>query len=108
MFLPLGGLQPGDRSLIVPGKTYEYLVAGPPIIGALPEGDARDLVGRSSRSFLCDPCDPTSIAGAIEDAMRWWTRDPAERTTAIEPFMERFERRTLALQMRNFLGSVVG
>ena len=108
LFLPLGGLATGDRSLIVPGKTYEYLVAGPPVIGALPEGDARDLVGRSSRSFLCDPCDPTEIAEAIENAMRWWDRDPSARTTGIETFMERFERRRLARRMRDFLGSVAG
>ena len=107
LFLPLGGLRSGDRSLIVPGKTYEYLVAGPPIIGALPEGDARDLVGRSSRSFLSDPCDPNGIAEAIENAMRWWSRNPAERTTEIEPFMREFERKHLARRMRDFLGAIV-
>ena len=108
LFLPLGGLQPGERSLIVPGKTYEYLVAGPPVVAALPDGDGRDLAERSSRAFLCQPCDPAGIAEAIRGAMDWWRRDPDERDLGIEPFMEEYERGVLADRMRGFLGRVVG
>ena len=65
LFLHLHGLPPGRRARIVPGKTYEYLASGRPILGALPEGDARDLLADRERCALADPCDPGSIAEAL-------------------------------------------
>lgn len=65
LFLHLHGLPPGHRARIVPGKTYEYLASGRPILGALPEGDARDLLEDRERCVLADPCEPASIARAL-------------------------------------------
>lgn len=67
LFLHLHGLPPGHRARIVPGKTYEYLASGRPILGALPEGDARDLLSSRSRCVLADPCEPASIARALAE-----------------------------------------
>lgn len=66
LFLHLHGLPPGHRARIVPGKTYEYLASGRPILGALPEGDARDLLSSRGRAELADPCDPAEIAAALK------------------------------------------
>jgi len=41
LFLPMHNLPAGKRSRIVPGKTYEYMASGRPILGAVPEGDER-------------------------------------------------------------------
>ena len=40
--LPMQDLRAGVRATIVPGKTYEYLATGRPILAAVPDGDARD------------------------------------------------------------------
>ena len=108
LFLPLGGLRPGDRSLIVPGKTYEYLVAGPPVVAALPEGDARDLASMSDHAFPCDPCDAGEVARAIRSCVSWWRgRDP--RTHLVpEPHMLPFERGALSRRLHEFLVGLVG
>ena len=44
LFLPMHDLPKGARATIVPGKTYEYLASGRPILAAVPDGDARDLL----------------------------------------------------------------
>ena len=41
LLLPMQDLPAGTRAGLVPGKTYEYLASGRPILAAVPEGDAR-------------------------------------------------------------------
>ena len=66
LFLPLHGLEKGKRSRIVPGKTYEYLATGRPILGCLPLGDARDFVEKSGVGVIADPTSSHSIAKALK------------------------------------------
>jgi hypothetical protein len=51
LFLPMRDLPPGVRVTIVPGKTYEYLASRRPILAAVSDGDARDLL-ESGGAFL--------------------------------------------------------
>ena len=44
LLLPMQKLPAGTRATIVPGKTYEYLASGTPILAAIPDGDTRDLL----------------------------------------------------------------
>ena len=68
LFLPMQNLSGGRRSTTVPGKTYEYLASGRPILGAVPAGDARDILTRIGHA-VCDPDDTTAIAETIATAM---------------------------------------
>jgi glycosyltransferase involved in cell wall biosynthesis len=104
LFLPLHGLPAGRRSLIVPGKTYEYLATGRPILGCLPPGDARDFVSDSGRGFCADPCRPAEIAeaiGRLYDAARSRTIEETEPP-------RQFARRELTRAMARFLNEVAG
>jgi glycosyltransferase involved in cell wall biosynthesis len=101
VFLPLHGLPRGRRSLIVPGKTYEYLASGRPILACLPEGDARDLVARSGRGVFADPTDPEAIAAALASLADAPTVD-GERA-ASDQWLRDFERRALATALADFL-----
>ena len=107
LFLPLHGLPPGRRSLIVPGKTYEYLAAGRPIVGCLPEGDARDLVERSRLGFCAHSCRSHEIAAALK---RLWAarqaEHPFERT--VPAWLKRFDRRFLTEKLARYLDRIVG
>ena len=74
LFLPMHDLPTGVRARIVPGKTYEYLASGRPILAAVPDGDARDLLTRAGTGLLCRPDDvagmATIIAGELERVRR--------------------------------------
>jgi len=94
LFLPMQRLERGE-SFIVPGKTYEYMAAGPPILAAVPEGDTRDLLRRNSEAQIVDPGD----AHAMVDALRWLRYKRActsERQDERLARLKRFDRRTLA------------
>ena len=69
LFLPLFGLPKGHRSRIVPSKCYEYIVSGNPVLGALPEGDAHDLIKGTGRGYIADPCDDAAIADALTNVI---------------------------------------
>lgn len=103
LFLPLHGLAPGHRSLIVPGKTYEYLAAARPILACLPEGDARDFVTRSGRGVFASPCDPDSIADALVELIE----TPPSASGSLD-WLAAFERRALTQSLAAFLAATAG
>src|SRR5262249_54268567 len=65
LFLPLHALPPGARSTIFPGKAYEYLASGRPILAAVPAGDARDVLERAEWTVVCAPDDVDGIARGL-------------------------------------------
>jgi glycosyltransferase involved in cell wall biosynthesis len=89
LFLPMHRLPPGARSTIVPGKAYEYLASGRPILAAVPAGDPRDLLEGAAWTVVCEPDDADGIAAGLRalleraDARRTAT---ADRGRLVEPF----------------------
>jgi glycosyltransferase involved in cell wall biosynthesis len=69
LFCPMHDLPRGGSALIVPGKTYEYLAAGRPILAAMPPGDARELVRASASGRVCDPTDVAAMRTIIGDEL---------------------------------------
>ena len=67
LFLPMHDLPWTSRATIVPGKTYEYLATGRPVIAAFPQGDARDLLETVAGTFVCRPSDEVALAAAISE-----------------------------------------
>jgi glycosyltransferase involved in cell wall biosynthesis len=65
LFLPMHNLPRGTRATIVPGKTYEYLASGTPILAAVPDGDARDILAEAGNATLVRPDDVQGIAAGI-------------------------------------------
>ncbi len=104
LFLPLHGLGNGCRSRIVPGKTYEYLATGRPILGCLPEGDARDLVMQSENGFVADPCDYQSIIAALEQLSK--KVESSNSSSASNTFVKRYERRELTVRLASFVKKI--
>jgi glycosyltransferase involved in cell wall biosynthesis len=65
LFLPLHRLPRGGRATLMPAKLYEYLASGRPILAAIPEGDAHDLVEQAEWTVVCEPDDVDGIAGGL-------------------------------------------
>jgi len=98
LFLPLHDLPRGQRATIVPGKTYEYLAAARPILAALPDGDARDLVAQASGAIICRPTDVTAMETALAQMLRDGTSHDRQPDSP-PAFLEPFERRHLAREL---------
>jgi glycosyltransferase involved in cell wall biosynthesis len=106
LFLPMHDLARGRRVAIVPCKTYEYLASGRPILAAVPEGDARDLLAEAGNAYLTHPSDVTGMKQAIEDAL---TRTEAgiEAASPSKSVLDRLERRRLTAELVAFLDRVI-
>ncbi len=80
LFLPMQNLPTGMRAGIVPGKTYEYLASGRPILAAVPDGDAQDILRRAGAAFICKPDDIAAmyetVGGLVNGHIEGSRRDP--------------------------------
>jgi glycosyltransferase involved in cell wall biosynthesis len=72
LFLPMQELRHGVRASIVPHKTYEYVAAGRPILAAVPEGDARDLLEDSGVAQIRRPSDVDGMVESLVAALERW------------------------------------
>jgi len=102
LFVPLFGLPRGHRSRIIPSKTYEYLASGRPIVGALPEGDARELVDQSGRGHCADPCDDRALAKALQGAIEQ-ARAMGRLAPPVKPFVHDYDWGPLCERFFGFL-----
>jgi glycosyltransferase involved in cell wall biosynthesis len=94
LFLPMHDLPETSRATVVPCKTYEYLASGRPILGAVPNGDVRDLLASSPTATLCRPVAVDAMAAAIVGRVReWQTAGPVPDREV--PGVDRFEWRRL-------------
>jgi glycosyltransferase involved in cell wall biosynthesis len=106
LFLPMQNLPRGTRSTIVPGKTYEYLASGSPIIAAVPDGDARDILGQSGNAILVRPDDTEGLVEGISSALdRWQSGAPAPAPD--HALVARFEYQRLASDLAGVFDRVL-
>jgi glycosyltransferase involved in cell wall biosynthesis len=73
LFLPMHDLPPGRRATIVPQKTYEYVASGRPILAAVPDGDARDLLVAAGTARLCRPADTRAMSRILGAEIDRWS-----------------------------------
>jgi Glycosyltransferase Family 4/Glycosyl transferases group 1 len=107
LFLPMHGLPPGTRARIVPGKTYEYLAAGPPVLAAVPDGDARDLLLRAGHADVRRPDDVAGLEAAVAAAVDRWL-DGGERPRAKTDVVDRYERREQSKALAGVFDTLAG
>jgi len=107
LFLPMHNLPAGKRSRIVPGKAYEYMASGRPILAAVPEGDARDFLERSGSALLCRPDDVEGMAAHLNQVYSDWKLGQSASVPDWE-FISRFERSELTRELARFFNRVLG
>lgn len=95
LFLPMQGLAHGQRASIVPGKAYEYLASGRPVLAAVPNGDASDFVAAADAGITVAPNDVDGMAAALHR----FAAAGRVPDRSLGPAVARFERRQLAAQL---------
>ena len=105
LFLPMHDLPTGTRAGLVPGKTYEYLASGRPILAAVPDGDARDLLTEAGNALICRPTDATAMARLISAAISNW-RSGVEPPSPRADVVARYERTVQTSQLAEVLDRV--
>jgi glycosyltransferase involved in cell wall biosynthesis len=84
------------NEISVPGKLYEYMASGKPILAITPHGSEVDEVVRETQCGLTAPPDsPKEIAAMLQRAYRAWrNREPL--TKPRQDLIAQFDRRRLA------------
>jgi glycosyltransferase involved in cell wall biosynthesis len=106
LFISLPTPETGRRSYHYSGKLFEYLAAGRPILGAIPPGDARDLIERARAGWCVDPRDTGRLSCLIGELM---DRKVAG-TLRIDPdrqLIEEYDRRRLTGRLAAVLDAIV-
>ena len=105
LFFPMHDLPAGERSLIVPGKAYEYLASGRPVLAAVPDGDARDLMRSQAGVTVCHPLDVDGMAAVLRTATAAHSARPAPD---VQRDLDRYERRHLTHRLAGVFDEVLG
>lgn len=108
LFLPMHDLPQGTHATIVPGKTYEYLASGRPILAAVPDGDARDLLSVAPETAsVCRPTDVAEMARIIEARCRQVVSTGRARTD-VPVVASAYEARELTARLAATFDGVLG
>lgn len=105
LFLPLHERCGTGKSSIVPGKTYEYIASGIPVLGALPPGDARDFVEAAGNCWLTDPSDAEGIEAGILHFFAQWQNGSISYSRSPTRIC-RYDRKNLTGELVRFLTEV--
>lgn len=107
LFLPMHNLPLGTRCRSIPGKTFEYMATGRPILAAVPDGDARDFLGQCGTGLLCRPDDVEGMIKILDHVYSGWKVGTPVVSANME-YVKQFERRTLTRTLSAILKSVNG
>jgi glycosyltransferase involved in cell wall biosynthesis len=85
---------------LVPGKLYEYLGAGRPILAAVPPGEAREILASATRgAVVVGPGDAEAIADGLMRTFGAWRSGGIKyetETTVVSTYNRRTQLETLA------------
>jgi glycosyltransferase involved in cell wall biosynthesis len=87
---------------LIPGKLYEYMGAGRPILALVPESEAADLIRQTACGEVVSPQDPDAVARCLETFLhhkRNGTLSAAYSCTATQ----RFDRQQQAAELAALL-----
>ena len=107
LFLPMHDLPPGSRTTIVPGKTWEYIASGRPILAAVPDGDARDTLEAVGTAILVRPQDVTAMAEAIASELSR-VQSGAPAPAPDRELVDRYAYPRLTAELARVFDSVLG
>lgn len=102
LFLPLELAKPGYKPLLIPGKVFEYLQAGKPVLTIGQDSDALDIMRRAGLGIIHHPHDVEGIA----DSLYQLIQDKPSLSTQYIPdaaYIAQFDFRHLTRQLAQVL-----
>jgi glycosyltransferase involved in cell wall biosynthesis len=87
-----------NLTIQIPGKTYEYLKAGTPILAFTSEGALSNLIRSTGCGWSVDPSDQEGIVKALRECYSDWKIGKVSHVSDPET-VNRFDRRTTTGQM---------
>jgi hypothetical protein len=92
-----------ESAEIVPGKVYEYLGVGRPILALAPRGSAIEtLIHETKAGVSCPQSDVAGIATAVDQAVQRW-KDGLPIASPLLNEVRKYERRESAAQLARIL-----
>ncbi|TDI70027.1 MAG: glycosyl transferase family 1 [Bacteroidetes bacterium] len=98
------GDQPGSDGIST-GKLYEYFGSRKPILGLVPDGEARKSLLEYGASRVVRPDDIDGVAAAIKELFVQW--DSGKLPTPSDTFVMLFSRKRLAAELANILNDSI-
>jgi len=90
----------------VPGKVYEYLATGAPILAPIPPGDLFDLLREAPQAYISNYRDSHQVADSLE---RLASDIYAGRVRCCDAnWLSRFDRSILARQLAAVFDKILG
>jgi hypothetical protein len=89
----------------IPGKTYEYLKTGRPILALTRAGAVATLLRQTGGSWVVDPDDQDGVTEAIRECYRTWKHGLPGRAPDAS-LVESFDRRKTTGQIADALNSI--
>ena len=106
LFLPMHNLPRGERAGLVPQKTYEYLAARRPVLAAIPDGDARDLLEAGGAARLCRPSDTAAMTEHVLAEFARFQAGEAPRPAASDEVVARCSSTRLVTELTSVFRAV--
>ena len=91
-----------NTEVVIPGKIFEYIISGRPILALVPDGAARDLIMETNTGICVYPNDVEGIKNAILALYHKWENNQLK----IEPNYEaikKYDRKNLTKKLAAIL-----
>ncbi|WP_316840679.1 glycosyltransferase [Pedobacter gandavensis] len=94
-------LVPGPGAGTMPGKLYEYLATGNPIIALVEEGPAKELILKLNIGYISSPERVDDLSKILLEVIEG--RSPYKRLDNDSPELKRFDRKNIAQEVAQLL-----
>lgn len=94
-------LVPGPGAGTMPGKLYEYLATGNPIIALVEEGPAKELILKLNIGYISSPEEVDELSRILLEIIEG--RSPFKRLNNDSPELKRFDRKNIAQEVAQVL-----
>lgn len=92
----------GSSTIVIPGKTFEYLGARRPILALVPEGAVSAMIRETGSGLVVPPDETSKIEGAIRSLFDTWK---AGKLRVEDIDISQYDRRNAAARLATLLDS---